>query len=452
MLKQEIELAYEEALARDPQRAAEALRRFAEGLVDRKILFDSQPHPATLKPHFLPQPLVRKWARAAERLVALINRISPLVRAHDELYQCLGLPAELRRYIDVDPGYEPMAIICRPDGIYDGEALQLLEVNADCPAGVGRDDQLEQLVLSLFPMTELRERWQLRGGTRVQGLLDALLGAYRAWGGTKSHPRIAMVGWREDKNNHDRLSALAEFERQGYPSLLIDPRELSLREGRLWGRGEPIDIVNRRLMLHVFHERPDDLAVLLRAYESGAVCMAAPLSVEVATSKALLALLHSPAFQPQLREDERALLAEFVPPSFVVEKSHQTRLRAEQRSFILKPANGYAGKGVTFGGECDAPTWNALLDRIFASRETWIAQHYIPAATYEIVEAVAGRPHPKTLNVIWSPWIQGGSFNGITVRGSSSWCVNITGGGCCLPGLAYEGIESRSSEEKPLPT
>lgn len=448
-MSSEILAEFDEAIERAPDLAHKACRQLHQGLVENKVLYAAQPVRTSLRPHFAPEATVHRWADSAARLIALLNRVGPLFLRERELYNRLGLPPETRSLIEVPPGYPQMAVLCRPDGVYQGDTMRFLEINADCPASVGLSEKLHELALSLYPLTELATRWDFDPPSRVRGLLTAMLDAYRAGGGKKTHPRLAVVAWNQDRNHHDRLLIVEEFTRLGFPAALLDPRELSYSGGRLYGRGEAIDLVNRRLQLHMLLERPDDGAALLNAYRDGAVCMVTPLSAEIVTSKALLAQLHSPDFQSYLSAEEHALVKELIPYTCLVEAKTRAELLADRPRWVVKPSNGYGGTGIAFGREHDDHGWRERVDQLISSKETWVAQQMAPTSTYGVLDAQGDRLARRELNVTWGPWIQGGRFNGITVRGSSSLCVNIVGGGAYITGLCYRKAGSAANPRDP---
>lgn len=435
-----IEAEFDTVLAADPTRTARALREFEPRMVEARLVSAGQPLPVSLKPHFVDAPRVERWALDAVALVALINRVAPYVLAEPDLYARLGLPAAAHDLIAIEPGYADMAIVCRPDCVYDGAEMRVLEINADCPGGAAWTDQLQRFATSLLSTTDFDRRWQIDPPARAHGLHAALISAYREQGGAEPTPRIAVVGWAGDKNDGDRELAAIDFVGLGSPAALIDPRELSYRDGRLHARGERIDIVNRRVQLHEFWERPDDLAVLTRAYRDGAVCMVTPLRAEVATTKTLLALLQSADVRPHLTAPERALVDTVLPPTCVVTAHTRAEVLTDHATWVLKPGNGYAGAGITFGSELTAADWQARVDHILAAGETWVAQRRAPTSTYEVVTVANGALAARTLNVTWGPWIQGGRFCGVTSRAAGGLLVNVAGGGALMSGVTYRHV------------
>lgn len=433
-----LEVEFQEALLRDPARCQAAFQAFAAGLRSRGLLYADRPLPTSFKPHFLHAATTAPWARAAERLTALLERIGPLLRQDPELYRRLGFEPEAQALLAIDPGYAAMTPICRPDGVYQGDRIRFVEINSAAPAGGTKADLLEDLVLSLFPMRELSQRWPVERRDRTRGMLDAILTCYRDSGGAAAAPRIAIVGWSDSPNWPERRCTAEAWTQLGVPTCTLDARELSYERGRLWAHGEPIDIVNRRLALRDFIRRSDALAPLLRAYRDGTVCMVSPLRAELVANKGTLALLHDDAFRKALSEAERALIDDVIPYTCFVDPAARAVLLTDPVSWVLKPAAGSGGDRVLFGRELSADAWRGAVERAAASAERWIAQRVSPTSRYEIIEETPGGIGARSLYVNWNPLIQAGRYCGATARGSDRFCVNLTSGGAVLTSLELQ--------------
>ena len=150
----------------------------------------------------------------------------------------------------IDPGYPRLCVTSRLDAYLSESDFQFLEYNAESPAGVGDQMQLEKVLFSVPPVQEFvatHDHW-LPQPHRL--LLASLLEAYREWGGVEERPQIAIVDW-------DGLPTASEFEilknyfaSEGVPTIIVDPRALAFKGRALSAGSFRIDIVYKRVIIH----------------------------------------------------------------------------------------------------------------------------------------------------------------------------------------------------------
>jgi hypothetical protein len=358
--------------------------------------------------------------------------MAPLVQQNDELYRRLGFTPEARELIAIEPGFPSLVPITRLDGVYVGERIQYVEVNADGPANGTNTDLLEDLSLSTFPMRELSASWPFVRRSRTRGMLTAILGCYRAYGGAATAPRIGIVGLGDSPYIPERTHAAKAWTEQGLPTTVLDARALSYDGGKLSAGGARIDIVSRRVPLRDFLRRPAELAPLLRAYRDGAVCMVTPLRSEIATNKGLIALLHEEQLKKVLTAEERALVDELIPYTCFADARVRADLLAEPVAWVLKPADGFGGDRVTMGSTVSSDDWQKHVDTAIHSPAPWVAQRVAPVSKVEVLDWGDGELLRRQLFVNWNPHIQGGQYSGASVRGSAEICINVSRGGTTL--------------------
>src|SRR6185437_13956822 len=123
--------------------------------------------------------------------------------------------------------------------------------HSDAPAGVVYGDTLADLFYDAPPVKEFRKKYKLikLGGTKF--LLQALLKAYKDFGGKQKKPQIAIVEFRQPfQSGASEYSLLAEhFSREGFPVEIVSPDQLEYRNGVLRHGDFTIDIVYRRVKL-----------------------------------------------------------------------------------------------------------------------------------------------------------------------------------------------------------
>ena len=163
------------------------------------------------------------------------------------------------------------------------------------------------------------------------------------------------------------------FEADGIAVLIVDPRELSFVNGRLYARGETIDLVYNRLTDFAL-EAPQNFA-LRQAYLADAVVLTPhPRAHALFADKRNLVRLGDSAWLAEIGVDEadRRLLLAGVPPTLEVTPENAADFWHGRKQWFFKPAAGYGSKA-TYRGD-------KLTRRVFEEigRGGYVAQALVP--------------------------------------------------------------------------
>ncbi|HSK72120.1 MAG TPA: hypothetical protein VK892_10525, partial [Pyrinomonadaceae bacterium] len=118
------------------------------------ILDDGRPFCPFLRPHFFSRERYEKITRAAEILVEAFERMTQAALENKEILSELDLSEAEERMARINPGYPGVSNSSRLDSFLSGEDFKFLEYNAETPAGISDQMQIEK-VLEMIP--EVRE-------------------------------------------------------------------------------------------------------------------------------------------------------------------------------------------------------------------------------------------------------------------------------------------------------
>ena len=150
-----------------------------------------------LRPHFLTNREYASLVKAAEALFSAINRVEQMALSSSALMARLQLlPAE-RMLAAVDPGYSFVSVTGLLDTNLNDGTLRFVAHNAEAPAGVIYGDTLADLFYEAAPVKEFRKKYKLKKLGGKAYLLNAMLKAYKDFGGKQKKPRIAIVEFRQ---------------------------------------------------------------------------------------------------------------------------------------------------------------------------------------------------------------------------------------------------------------
>jgi hypothetical protein len=230
-------------------------------------------------------------------------------------------------------------------------------------------------------------------------------------------------------------------------AIIVDPRELEFRGGRLYAGDFAIDLIYKRLLVNEFIEIIDDAQDLLKAYEARTVCVVNSFRGKLIHKKLLFGVLTDERFSRFFSDEERALIHQHVPWTRRFEERKTTYkereidlvafARQNRNQLVLKPNDEYGGKGIFIGWESDEAGWDAAIEsalqhpylvqeRVTTSREVfpWI----VDGDRVEFVEQL----------VDLDPLLFDGRVGSAFTRLSSTELCNVTAGGGMVPTFILE--------------
>lgn len=383
-----------------------------------------------LRPNFVSRRQYDSLVRSAEALLGAIGRMEQMVLTNPVLLARLELlPAE-KMLASIDPGYPSLQVAARLDSHVRNGHLHFVQYNADLPTGAGYSDALADLFYDAPPIKELRKRYTL---TRVGGrkhFLQALLKAYKQFGGTKK-PNMAIVEFRPVFHSGESEYTLVRdfFRDEGYAVEIASPEQLEYRNGVLRKGAFEIDLVYRRLGVHEFLIRFDLSHPLVQAYRDRAVCVVNSFRSELAHKKAMFGLLTDETLVAKFPAAERKAIREHVPWTRLVSASKTTYdertidladfIARNRQRLTLKPNDDYSDQHTYLGWEMDDTAWERALKQ--AMRTPYVVQEKVdpvrslfPLMSFGILEfrelQVDVRPHAYLGKVQGcSSWLSSGS-------------------------------------------
>jgi glutathionylspermidine synthase len=423
------EASFDALVQEDPERARAAVDELRRLLTAREIFFGGGPLPTSLKPHFVPRAENDGWIQLLARALTIMEQTAEELRASKTFRREGPFSAEAWELLDIDPGYSKTAVVCRPDVVWERGRIGMLEMNADSPAMMLYADVIQDLQRSLYPLDRI-DSGLLTFEYRIPVLLETLVSTYREWGGTSESPVIAIIDWPGQKTSSEQEQLARAFSKLGCPAFTCAPHELETRGGKLYGRGEPIDIVQRRLLFPEMVKRRAEVGPLVTAYRERFACVINPLRSYLIGCKAILAELcdreRQKRFTPEQIEVLQAILPCTVGPEAMTTDELQERIR-----WVLKPIFGSGGSGVVIGRYTDEATWEHAL-RV-ARQGNWVAQTFLPIPLYRVPLTSTAGFAMLPLYANWNPFFFGGRAAGGIARVSSDPVVGISARGALLP-------------------
>jgi hypothetical protein len=257
---------------------------------------------------------------------------------------------------------ESVTQLARADMYTGQEGLRLLELNMGSSVDGIDNGEICRAMLRHPVLREFARAHRLRYVDtfgRHAGMIFDETGFKR-----DSSPMVAVVAW---PNHYRRVGTFLHevtrrWRRRGLDAHACHIGQLTVRNGRVWLRGRPADIIFRVFVIEHMLE-PGGLALvepLIDATRRGQVAMFTPLDAELFSSKAALAMLSDHANRGLFSAAELASIDRILPWTRTVRPGPVTLADgstadlmdyavARQHDLLLKPALLHGGIGTVAG-------------------------------------------------------------------------------------------------------
>ncbi|MEK6334280.1 MAG: circularly permuted type 2 ATP-grasp protein [Acidobacteriota bacterium] len=400
------------------------------------LVYGERPTCPFLRPHIMSRSQYDEVTRAAQTIAVAVEKVVARALIDEDLLKVLALTDRERQMARIDPGYSCLCITSRLDAYVTDLAFHFLEYNAETPAGVGDQMQLEKVLFGLNHVKQLLQshaHWRPEPHRR---LLASLLAAYREWGGEEERPQIAIVDWKGVATESEFRILQQYFQAEGYQTVIADPGELRYDGEYLEAGDFRIDILYKRVVIYEFLERCDEHHPLARAYADGHICMVNSFRTKIAHKKASFAILSDPQFANLFNPQEIEVFRRHVPWTRRLAKGVTTfhgaendlieLLHREQDSLVLKPNDDYGGHGVFLGWETSPDEWEGAIS--LALERPYVVQERVPMKKVSM-PTFSDQVRMEELYVDFNPFLFHNEAEGALIRLSSSSLMNVTTGG-----------------------
>lgn len=444
--------AYDEFLKLHEEPVLRGISEFHSRLEKSHFHYGRFVIPTFYKPHFLTPKQQQLIKRTAKTLSQILNTAARLYFEEGHLTQMFRVHPEAARLIKIDPGYSESVIFSRYNSILEGESLKVLEFNCDSPVGAGYTDEIESILLSQQSLEPFFREYSIQRSSRSQDVLDAMLAAYEQFGGYET-PNIGIVDWKNVRTQPEFEYLKTHFESKGYKTVIVDPRELVFRGGKLSYKNIHLRLILRRVFFDEILDRPDDVEALIQAYEARAVCMVNPLRSRLAGTKAIHAILSNPQYDHFFADNENEVKRECIPWTRRMSDAQDYYgknmtylidfLKDEKDSLVLKPLASYGGKDVNIGCESRDEDWNAAIDR--AVKEDWVAQQYIHIPIMTVPVMINHKLDFAYKKYNFNMLVFGGKYSGAFSRLSDESVISVARKGGLIPSFAADHVPDRNT-------
>lgn len=421
-----------------------------DGLEQAKLIFGGRRLSPYLRPHFVTETDFARITKVCETVWSAIQKVKDAAIEDDTILQDLGITDIERDLISIDPGYDAVSPTARLDSFLTEKAYSFVELNGESPAGIAYVDAAYDIFSQLPVMKRFGESYNVRPLYGSRFMLDVLLDSYEEFLGRKpdSVPQIAVVDLKGMPTQKEFELFKEFFDREGYPTVICSPDELSFENGRLRTGDFPIDIVYKRLLVNEYLPIVQEYPALLNAYRAGAICMVNSFRSKLIHKKALFAVLTDQRRAGLFSVVEQEHIRNHVPWTRLVrdEKTDYFGeeiellkfINANRNKLVLKPNDDYGGHGITIGWNADEIGWEEALRGALTNGD-YLVQERVPTAR-EMFPALQddGTVQFAEQLVDLDPLLFNGRVKSAFTRLSFTELANVSSGGGMVPTFIIE--------------
>ncbi len=373
---------YHRILESEPYRDLRWVKNLQEQMEARQLSSGGRLLCPFLRPNFVTQKQYDNLAKTGEALVSAVDRMlnqalaSPAILSRMQL-----LPAE-KMLAAVDPGYNLAEVSSQFDLQINNGTLHVSQYSADGLLGTAYADGLSEIFFDCAPVKEFKRRYNL---TRLGGkkpFLQALLKAYKSFGGTKKKPNIGILEFRSATGRSESEIFSEYFEAEGYQTEQVSPEQLEYKNGVLRAGAFDVDLIYRRLSVQEFLLRFNLNHPLVQAYKDQKVCIVNSFRSEISHKRAMFALLTDEALTAKFPANERKAIKEHLPLTRMVKAGKVTwgeevvdlldYIHKNRENLLLRPNDDYSDLQSFIGSEHDETSWARAVRE--AQRAPYVVQ------------------------------------------------------------------------------
>lgn len=400
------------------------------------LLHGQRPTCPFLRPQIITRQDYEAVKNAAETIAVAFEKLVESALRDPALLNLFSLTPREIEMARIDPGYPRLCVTSRLDASLTANGFKFLEYNAESPAGVGDQMQLEQVLLTIPHTMEFLEHNPSWLPKPHHELLKSLIAGYHESGGQEEKPQIAIVDWTGVDTATEFAVLRDYFEANKYPTVIADPKELRYDGDTLSAGAFRVDILYKRVVIHEFLNRCDLDHPIIQAYRDNRVFMANSFRSKIAHKKAGFAVLSDPAYSHLFQSEEVDVFRRHIPWTRCVNSGCTTfegeehdllsLIEVERERFVLKPNDDYGGHGVVLGWETSAEDWRQAV--AVALERPYVVQERVELEKTSI-PAFSDGVKLEEMYVDFNPFLFNNKVEGALVRLSASSLLNVTSGG-----------------------
>lgn len=382
---------------------------------------------------------LKNFEKLTRDIYHIVNKSIEIYLEYDQVRPIWGFEKELEELILIPHAYKSNVPMGRFDFFYypDGR-YKFCELNTDGTSAMNEETPLSDVLMETVAMKHFREKYQIERFELYQSWVDEVTSIYKEFlenGGIPSEKAHVVIMDFMSKGSPLEFEVFKEhFIKSGYDCSIASPDELTFKEGNLYLEDKKIDIIYRRLVTRDMMERYDDLQDLISGIKANKTCIIGSIKSQIVHTKKYFEALHHPLVRQYFNQEELDYIDQHIPYTAALNPEDIDKYVDKKDSFIIKPIDLYASKGVYAGKEYSKEAWLKLLEESAASG--YIIQEFCDKSMNKNLHFdEAGHFQVKTVNNITGLFLYNEKLCGIFTRAGFNAVISDLNDGYSLSSL-----------------
>ncbi|OJV63114.1 MAG: hypothetical protein BGO41_10470 [Clostridiales bacterium 38-18] len=409
--------------------------RVKEAVANSKAIYKGAPVPYLYLPMLYFDQDIDTFKYALRGIHDISKRTIELYLEDESVRQLFNFDSRLDALIRVPHHYDTTVPMGRFDIFYYGEgSFQFCELNADGASAMNEEFELSKIMSQTELLNSVKDTYDFQAFELFHSWVAEVKSIYASYLKNTGKSSAFTQETTTDNTPHkgspfvaildfiDKGSPL-EFEMfrdafidGGFECEIVDPRDLTEIDGKLYIKDRAIDIIYRRLVTKDLMDRYDEVPALINGLLAGKTCVIGSIKTQVIHTKRFFEVLYDGGLRAKLSSDQIAFIDKHVPFTRPLKRDERFEDYLEHKdAYIIKPVDYYASKGVCAGKDYTNEAWESLLEE--KVNEDFIIQKYCPLAlTKNLYEAADGDVEVKDYSTITGLFTYNEKLAGIYVR------------------------------------
>ena len=379
--------------------------------------YKGKPVPFLYHPFFVNDKIVKDFTKISETMASIGNKVTNEYIKNEEFRKKFGFPKLIEELIEIDNGYDINIPIGRYDVFYESyDNFKFCELNTDGSSAMNEDNTIGKILLETKALKDFSNNHKLDYFELINKWVDDSIEIYSRYDSTNKSPNVAIVDFIESGTSAEFEMFKNAYEAKGYNCIIVDPRELEYRDGKLYFEDYRIDLAYRRIVTFELIDKADQVPDFIEAYRNRAFCCIGSIRSQVIHNKIFFKILHDEDTLDLLSGEEREFVKAHIPHTgiFGGDEADFNKVLTNKDKYIMKPMDLNASQGVYVGRDLSQEQWEVRLKKDW--NQEYLYQEFVDNFSREYLVFEDGKFKVEEFNSVIGLFVYKEKFAGIYTR------------------------------------
>jgi len=364
----DINKEYIQLIIKNPDLYLQDYKKTVEKVKNSKAQYKGKPIPFLYNPMFFTEEDIDNFKKIGSMMISIANKVTNRYIKDEDFRKKFRFPKLMEELILVENGYDINVPIGRFDIFYkDYDDFKFCELNTDGSSAMNEDNTLAEILLE----TEAMKRFSIKYNFSLFELFDSWvkesIEIYKKFNPNNPKPNVAIVDFTESGTTEEFKEFMKAYMRRGYNCIIVDPRDLTYKDGKLYFKDYKIDLVYRRIVTFELIEKAEEIPDFIEAYKNRAMCTIGSLRSQVVHNKIIFKILHDEDTLKFLSDEERDFIKKHIPYTglFGGDRKVFEEVLYNKDNYIMKPLDLNGSRGVFAGRDYSIEEWKMKLEEFW---------------------------------------------------------------------------------------